>query len=55
MHSASISFCVQNERGGVLSESVVATTKDSVIDFFGGLRGEVHVAFEEDTQAQHGT
>lgn len=51
MHSASISFCVQNERGGVLSESVVATTKDSVIDFFGGLRGEVHVAFEEGTQA----
>ncbi len=51
VHSASISFCVQNERGGVLSESVVATQRDSVLDFIGGLRGEVHLAFEEGTQA----
>lgn len=51
VHSASISFCVQNEKGGVLSESVVATQRDAVLDFIGGLRGEVYLAFEEGTQA----
>ncbi len=51
VHSASINFCVENEKGGVLSESVVATQRESVLGFIGGLKGEVHLAFEEGTQA----
>lgn len=51
VHGASISFCVQDEKGSILSESVVLTRKEAVLDFVSGLRGEVHIAFEEGTQA----
>jgi hypothetical protein len=43
---------VREESGRVLARAVVPTEEAALLEFFGTMRGSVHVAFEEGTQAQ---
>ena len=51
VHQASIVICVMNALGKIVIESIIETKAQTVRDFISGLRGEVHVTFEEGTQA----
>ena len=51
VHKDTTSFCVLDKNGKVIQESTVLTNRDAMLDFVGGLRGEVHLTFEEGTQA----
>ncbi len=51
VHQASIVIAVTNAAGKVVMESIIETKAQTVRDFIKGLRGEVHVTFEEGTQA----
>lgn len=52
VHQATTVSTVRDDTGRVLARTVVPTEADALTDFFRGLRGSVHVAFEEGTQAQ---
>lgn len=52
VHQATTVIAVLDEHGRVIARSVVATTADALIDVCRGMRGTVHVVFEEGTQAQ---
>lgn len=52
VHQASTVAVVREESGRILWRGVFATEEATILEFFGGLRGTVHVAFEEGTQAQ---
>src|SRR5215471_6723161 len=51
VHKESISIAVRNSAGKVVMESVIETKANMVLQFVDGLRGEVHVTFEEGTWA----
>lgn len=51
VHQASTSIAVMNGQGKLISESLIETRAQTIIDFLKGLSGEVHVTFEEGTQA----
>ena len=51
VHQASIVIAVTNAAGKVVMESIIETKAQTVRDFLQGLRGEVHLTFEEGTQA----
>ncbi len=52
VHQAMTAVTVRTEGGRVIARSVIETSERSITEFFGGMRGAVHVAFEEGTQAQ---
>jgi transposase len=52
VHAATIVGTVEGQNGRVLVRTVLPTEREAVLEFFGGMRGPVHVAFEEGTQAQ---
>lgn len=52
VHQASTSIAVMNGQGRLISESLIETKAQTIIDFLKGLSGEVHVTFEEGTQAE---
>lgn len=52
VHQASTVITVRSETGRILARSIVDTEKEALLEFFRGLRGAIHVAFEEGTQAQ---
>ena len=52
VHQATTVISVRDDTGRVLMQTVVPTEAEALVEFFGGLRGAVHVAFEEGTQAQ---
>jgi hypothetical protein len=52
VHQAMTVATVRTEGGRVIARSVIETGSDSITEFFRGMRGSVHVAFEEGTQAQ---
>ena len=52
VHQASTVSSVRDPSGRVIARSVLPTEKGALVEFFGGMRGSVHVAFEEGTQAQ---
>lgn len=52
VHQATTVSTVRDDTGRVLARTVVPTEADALTDFFRGMRGAVHVAFEEGTQAQ---
>jgi transposase len=52
VHQASTSIAVMNVQGKLISESLIETKAHTIIDFLKGLSGEVHVTFEEGTQAE---
>jgi transposase len=52
VHQATTVAAVREESGRVMARTVLPTEALAVVEFFRGMRGAVHVAFEEGTQAQ---
>jgi transposase len=52
VHQATISIAVLDANGKLVMQSVIATQASTILDFLHGLRGELHVTFEEGTAAQ---
>ena len=52
VHQATTVASVRTERGRVIARAVLPTEERALVDFFAGMRGSVHVTFEEGTQAQ---
>ena len=52
VHQATLVCAVKDESGRTVMESKVATEREAIRAFLGGLRGRLRVAFEEGTQAQ---
>src|SRR5271155_976283 len=51
VHKESISFAVRNAVGKVVMECVIEAKANMILQFIDGLRGDVHVTFEEGTWA----
>jgi hypothetical protein len=51
VHKEAIVIAVQNESGKLVMESVIETKASSILQFVHGLRGELHVTWEEGTWA----
>jgi transposase len=49
VHQSTISVAVLNAEGKLLMQSVIATKATAVLDLMKGLRGALHVTFEEGT------
>lgn len=52
VHQASTVVAVRNDGGRVIARTILPTEAMPLIEFFRGLRGTIHVALEEGTQAQ---
>jgi hypothetical protein len=52
VHQATTVASVREESGRVIARSVLPTDEAAVMEFFRGMRGSIHVALEEGTQAQ---
>jgi hypothetical protein len=52
VHQATTVASVRVETGQVIARSIVPTEARSLVEFVRGMRGAIHVAFEEGTQAQ---
>ena len=51
VHQSTISVAVLNGEGKLVMQSVLATQARAIVDFFYGLRGTLHVTFEEGTHS----
>ena len=51
VHQSTISVAVLDGDGKLVMQSVLATQARAIVDFFAGLRGTLHVTFEEGSQA----
>ena len=51
VHKESISIAVRNAAGKLVMECVIETKASTILDLIQGLRGELHVTFEEGTWA----
>jgi transposase len=51
VHKESISIAVMNAAGKLVMECVIETKGSMLLQFINGLRGDVHVTFEEGTWA----
>src|SRR6267154_638297 len=51
VHRESISIAVLNSAGKIVLECVIETKASIILQFIDGLRGELHVTFEEGTWA----
>jgi hypothetical protein len=51
VHKESISIAVRNDAGKIVMECVIETKASMILDFIAGLRGDLHVTFEEGTWA----
>ena len=52
VHQATTLASVRAEGGRVLNRTILPTEQPAIVEFSGCMRGAVHVAFEEGTQAQ---
>lgn len=52
VHQATTVASVRDESGRVIARSILPTEAPVLVEFFRGMRGAIHVAFEEGTQAQ---
>jgi hypothetical protein len=52
VYEATTVACVREESGRVIARAVVPTEEEALLELVGTMRGSVHVAFEEGTQAQ---
>ncbi len=52
VHQATTLASVRQESGRVIARTILPTEALALVEFFRGMRGAVHVAFEEGTQAQ---
>ena len=51
VHRDTISAAVLNESGRLIQQSILATRAASILEFIGGMRGTLHVTFEEGTHS----
>jgi hypothetical protein len=51
LHKESISIAVMNSAGKLVMECVIETKASMLLQFIDGLRGDVHITFEEGTWA----
>src|ERR1700751_5409219 len=51
IHKETISIAVRNAEGKIVMECVIETKANTVLQFIHGLRGNLHVTFEEGTWA----
>jgi transposase len=51
VHKEAIVIAVQNESGKLVMETIIETKASSILQFIHGLRGELHVTWEEGTWA----
>ena len=49
VHTATISVAVRDAAGKLIMESVIETKASTILQFIRGLRGDLHVTFEEGT------
>jgi len=52
VHQATTVATVRDSSGKIIARSILPTEEAPLLEFFAGMRGAVHVAFEEGTQAQ---
>jgi transposase len=52
VHQATTVASVREESGRIIARTMVPTEERALVDFFRGMRGALHVTFEEGTQAQ---
>ena len=52
VHQATTVSSVRDETGRVIARTIIPTEAEALLAFVRSLRGTVHVAFEEGTQAQ---
>jgi hypothetical protein len=52
VHQATTVATVRESSGKIIARSILPTEEAALLEFFAGMRGAVHVAFEEGTQAQ---
>jgi len=52
VHQATTLASVREDSGRVIARSILPTDAPALVEFFRGMRGTIHVAFEEGTQAQ---
>ena len=52
VHQATTLASVRQETGRVIARTILPTEESTIVEFFRGMRGAIHVAFEEGTQAQ---
>lgn len=52
VHQATTVASVREDNGRVIARTILSTEEAALAEFFGGMRGSIHVAFEEGTQAQ---
>jgi hypothetical protein len=51
VHKESISIAVMNRGGKIVMESVIETKASTILQFIGGLCGDLRITFEEGTWA----
>ncbi|MGA7829765.1 MAG: transposase [Terracidiphilus sp.] len=51
VHRDTISAAVLNEGGRLIQQSILATRAAAILEFIGGMRGTLHVTFEEGTHS----
>jgi transposase len=51
VHRDTISAAVLDESGRLIQQSILATRAAAILDFIGGMRGTLHVTFEEGTHS----
>lgn len=52
VHQEATAASVRDARGRVIARVIVPTEAAALVEFMGGMRGAIHVGFEEGTQAQ---
>lgn len=52
VHQATTLASVRQESGRVIARTILPTEEPAITEFFRGMRGAIHVGFEEGTQAQ---
>lgn len=52
VHQQTTVICVREEGGRIIGRHILATEESSLLGFVRGMRGSIHVALEEGTQAQ---
>ena len=52
VHQATTLASVREDSGRVIARSILPTEEPAIVEFFRGMRGTIHVALEEGTQAQ---
>lgn len=52
VHQATTVASVREESGRVIARTILPTEEPALLELFRGMRGSIHVAFEEGTQAQ---